>query len=150
MLGHALWLVFGIVASLIHRKSNLVNNFCISLLITLICNPYNIKNISVLLSYGGVAGIISFLRPVTELINKFIKQKNKFINYIKGIVSVSLSVQIIIVPIMIYYYKTVSFTFLISNILTRIFNQYYYFVWIYFSNYFFFINRNVKNNWSFL
>lgn len=49
-----------ILAKIVHRKSNLINNFCISLLITLIYNPYNIKNISVLLSYGGVIRNIIF------------------------------------------------------------------------------------------
>lgn len=103
---------------LLHRKNNIINNICISLLITLIYNPYNIRNISVLLSYGGVIGIIFFQKYINKILDKFIKKKSKIINYIKSIISVSLSVQIIIIPIMVYYYKTISLTFLISNILT--------------------------------
>ena len=44
----------GIFANILHRKSDILNNLSISILITLISNPYNISNISVLLSYGGV------------------------------------------------------------------------------------------------
>ena len=52
----------GILASLVHRKSNMLNNLSFSLLITLICNPYNIYNTSVLLSYGGVIRYNIFFR----------------------------------------------------------------------------------------
>lgn len=47
------------IAGLIHRKSNILNNLCFVLLLTLIYNPYNITHISVLLSYGGVIRNIS-------------------------------------------------------------------------------------------
>jgi len=44
----------GIISKRIYRKSNMLNNLCIALLITLIINPYNLISTSVLLSYGGV------------------------------------------------------------------------------------------------
>ena len=44
----------GIVSKILYKKDNILNNLCISLLITLIYNPYNLQNNSVLLSYGGV------------------------------------------------------------------------------------------------
>lgn len=71
-----------------------------------------------MLSYGGVLGIALFLETINKILDKIIKNKNRVCTYIKGVVSVCLSVQIIILPIMIYFYKTVSLTFLISNILT--------------------------------
>lgn len=103
---------------MVHRKNDIINSLCLILLFTLIQNPYNLTSISVLLSYGGVLGIALFLEPINKMLDKIIKNKNRVWNYIKGIISVSLSVQIIIAPIMIYFYKTVSLTFLISNILT--------------------------------
>ncbi len=47
-------------SKLIHRKSNTINNLCFVLLLSVIYNPYNIKNVSVLLSYGGVIRNTSF------------------------------------------------------------------------------------------
>jgi competence protein ComEC len=44
----------GIFAKMLNRKSDILNNLCIALLITLIHNPYNLVSNSVLLSYGGV------------------------------------------------------------------------------------------------
>ncbi|MCI8392813.1 MAG: hypothetical protein HFJ24_02780 [Clostridia bacterium] len=37
-----------------YRKSDILNNLCLALLITIIYNPYNLISMSVLLSYGGV------------------------------------------------------------------------------------------------
>ena len=107
-----------ILSKLLHRKSNIINNLCFALLLSAIYNPYSLGSISVLLSYGGVIGIIYFLKIITDIFNKLIKQKGKIITYIKGIISVSISVQIIIIPIMICNYNTISLTFFISNILT--------------------------------
>ena len=108
-----------ILSRMINRKDDTINSLCLILLITLINNPYNLTSMSVLLSYGGVAGITIFLEPIEKTLDKIIKSKNKLWKYSKGIISASLSVQIIILPIMIYNYKTISLTFLISNILTN-------------------------------
>lgn len=67
---------------------------------------------SVLLSYGGVLGIVLFQ---TLIKTKLEKIKNK---YIRETIATSISVQIIIAPIMMYTAKTFSLTFIISNILT--------------------------------
>jgi len=58
----------GILANRFHRKNDILNSLCFALLITLIYNPYNITNISVLLSYGGVIRNNIFL----GIHNKFI------------------------------------------------------------------------------
>ena len=55
---------------------------------------------------------------INKGLNKLIKKDNKLAKYIKSIISVSLSVQMVIIPIMIYNYKTLSLTFFIANILT--------------------------------
>lgn len=52
----------GILSSILHRKNNVINSLCLALLITLVYNPYNIKSVSVLLSYGGVIRNNIFLK----------------------------------------------------------------------------------------
>lgn len=74
----------------------------------------------------GLSGIVCFLEPVNKLLDKAISKDGKILKYIKGVLAISISVQIVIMPIMIYFYKTISFTFFIANILTRFFNQYNY------------------------
>ena len=86
---------------------------CFAFIIIILNNPYNITSISVLLSYGGVIGIVFFLKHIRNILDK-----KKIPKYIKEIASVSIAVQIVIMPIMIYSYKTMSLTFLIANLLT--------------------------------
>lgn len=57
----------GILANILHRKNNILNSLCFALLMTLIYNPYNITNISVLLSYGGVIRNNIFLRIYNKI-----------------------------------------------------------------------------------
>ena len=78
-----------------------------------------------MLSYGGTIGIILFEKQIEEIlkINKHALIENKkiyvhrIISIIKQMLSVTLSAQIIIVPIMIIKFNTISLTFFISNIL---------------------------------
>jgi len=44
--------------------------------------------------------------------------KTKVMHYIKNIMVVSISAQIMLLPIIAYNYKTISFTFFITNVLT--------------------------------
>ena len=63
-------------------------------------------------------GISCFYKFVASFLGKAIKGKNKFTKYVKEVLAISISVQIVIIPITAYFFKTVSFTFLVSNILT--------------------------------
>ena len=144
----------GIIASIIHRKSDIWNNMAIAMLIQIILNPYIIFDVGVQLSYGGVIGIVAFNKIVTnqieQLSNKIrekfaslIKGKNKkneiikiqnyedkkeiankswnlcesICNYIKESISVTISANIVIIPIMMYTFNTISFSFVISNLI---------------------------------
>lgn len=48
------------MGKILYRKSDIIQNISIAILITLINNPFAIKNISVLLTYGAILGIIIF------------------------------------------------------------------------------------------
>ena len=56
----AIMVVIDNIGKLLYRKSDIIQNISIAILITLINNPFTIKNTSVLLSYGAVLGIIIF------------------------------------------------------------------------------------------
>ena len=102
----------GIIASIIHRKSDIWNNMAIAMLIQIILNPYIIFDVGVQLSYGGVIGIVAFNKVVTNSIEQL---SNKINNYIKESISVTISANIVIIPIMMYTFNTISFSFVISN-----------------------------------
>ena len=109
------------------RKSDTLNNISIAALLTLINNPYSIISMSFLLTYGGTLGIIYF-KPVVEKIIKNFKIRNRRWKYIFlklqrksekiiELISVSISAQIIIAPIIILKFNTIGICFLITNLL---------------------------------
>lgn len=108
-----------------HRKLDIASSISLTLLISLINNPFCISNIGLLLSYGGTIGIVLFEKNFEEILKvntQLLKENNKkyrykLINIIKQMLSVTLSAQLIILPIMIIKFNTISLTFFISNIL---------------------------------
>lgn len=105
-------IILVLISKLIYRKSDIYTNTCISAIIILIINPYNIMNLGFILSYGGVIGILIYTNIIK---NKSDKKKMKV--YIKQICIISFCVHIIIFPIIINSFNNVSFTFFISNLL---------------------------------
>ena len=148
-----------LIASLINRKSDTINNLGISSLIILICNPYTITDIGFLLSYGGTIGIVLLSGKITRGLNKAVEKffsrklkkvtdtskeennlikekisnnanqnlnklknlkkelKSKVAKYIIEAFSITLSANLIIIPVIAYSFSTFSITFWISNIL---------------------------------
>ena len=147
-----------LIASILHRKSDTINNLGISSLIILINNPYVITDLGFLLSYAGTIGIIFLGSPITqrlynviskitdERINLNVDNNSKItencasvsneilnsnlniesrvkciafiiIKYVINAFSITLSANIMIIPIIAYSFSTISFTFWISNIL---------------------------------
>lgn len=104
--------ILTLVANLLYRKQDFWTSISISLLVILIINPFSINEIGLQLSYLGTIGIILFNNNAQNVLNK-IKMNNK----ISKILSVTLSAQMMIMPIMAYKFNTISLMFFISNIL---------------------------------
>ena len=104
--------IYILIGNLLHKKPNILTSISLSMLILLIENPYNLFDVGFQLSYAGTAGIILLNKKI-----KIKKSKIKIIQKIKEMIVVTLSANIMIIPIMMLHYNTISFTFLISNIL---------------------------------
>lgn len=99
-------------AKICYRKENFFTSICISIIIILIQNPFAINDIGLKLSFMGTVGIIIFNKNIKEI---FVKLKIK--NKIAEALSITFSAQLMIMPITILNFNTVSLTFFISNIL---------------------------------
>ena len=121
--------ILTILASLLHRRNDLPTSMSIVLWIILLDNPFALFSISVQLSFLGTCGILTFYKI---FITKFY-EKNKELYLAKKLTIlekiykktieislVSISAQISILPVIIYNFNNISFTFLISNILASI------------------------------
>lgn len=120
-----------LISKLIHRKNDIWTSISLSLLILLIYNPFLILNVGLQLSYLGTIGIVCFNKNVYNFLRK-LKIKNKkirhrinrkfilFMDKIKEILSVTLSAQIVILPILLFNFNILGIYFFISNILVSI------------------------------
>ncbi len=99
-------------ANLLYRKQDFATSIAISLLIILVINPFSINEVGLQLSYLGTIGIILFNKNIKAILNK-----TSINSKIIEILSVTISAQIIIIPIMIFRFNTLSLTFFISNVL---------------------------------
>ena len=114
----------------LYRKSDTLNNISIAALLTLINNPYSIISTSFMLTYGGTIGIIYF-KPIVEKVFKSAKVRNRRWKYvflriqrksekIIDVISVSISAQIVIAPIMVVSFNSIGIGFLLTNLLLSI------------------------------
>ena len=123
--------MMNLIAFLVYRKNDIWTSIAISLGIILIQNPYAITGVGLQLSYLGTMGIILFHKNVKQYFDnlKFIKnniqiKRNKrifkIIENLKDILSVTLSAQHMILPIMLYHFNIIGIYFIITNILVSI------------------------------
>lgn len=99
--------MLAIIAKLLHRKYDFWTSLSISVLVQIIYNPYSVFDIGLILSYGGVIGIIALY----ESVNKIIKSP---------LLCTIICANIIIIPISVYNFNQFSFIFIISNFFSSI------------------------------
>lgn len=94
------------------RDSNIYNTLAGSALLLLIINPYLIMEVGFQLSYLAVLGIVYF----QKIIYRRVHVKNKFLDYIWSITSVSIAAQITTFPLGLLYFHQFPTYFFISNL----------------------------------
>lgn len=104
--------ILEIVANLLIKKSNSINNLFLSALIILLINPISLLNIGFILSFLGTLGILFFSGNIEKCLKRFLKSKIILEN-----LSITLSAQIMLLPIMAYYFNTISVISLLTNML---------------------------------
>ena len=95
------------------RRSTIYNSLAASAFLLLCYNPYFLWDVGFQLSYFAVLGIVIFQRPIYHLL--YIK--NKWINKIWALMSVSLAAQVFTFPVCIYYFHQFPTLFLFTNII---------------------------------
>ncbi len=107
-----------VLASLFHRRADIWTSMAVAIITQLIDNPYVIFDIGLQLSYGGVIGIVLLNEKITNTLTRYLnKKESKIKQYVITAISVTLSANIIIIPMMLLNFNTLSFSFIISNLL---------------------------------
>ena len=113
-------LIINIVCKQLRIKNSVSKSLKITCILILVFKPFSIFSTSFILSFLSVIGIILFKKYIYEAFDKF-KIKNKVIkkitNYIYTSISITLSVNLMILPIQISSFNKISFPLLIPNII---------------------------------
>ena len=104
--------IMAILSSVFKRKSDIYTNLAISSLVLIIKNPYSIFDIGAILSFSGVLGIAYFQDKFKLIYQNY---EGRFL-WLLDSISITVAANIFIIPIMVYYYNTISFTFIIANL----------------------------------
>lgn len=113
-----------LISKLIHRRSDIYANLGISSFVILFTNPYSILNLSFILSYSGILGIIIYniiqekylVKVHQKLKNIKCKIMRSFISYIINSFIISICIQIVTIPILINNFHSISLIGIIVNV----------------------------------
>ena len=98
------------VGKIVKRNYNPLAALSLAGIILLLIKPYYIYNIGYVLSFLATLGIILFNKDLN-------KKLYKLPNSIRNTITISLSAQILTLPIIILYFNEVSLNFIVGNIL---------------------------------
>ncbi|MCF8253629.1 MAG: ComEC/Rec2 family competence protein [Bacteroidia bacterium] len=104
---------FVLLGKQLNRSSNPFNSLAASAFFLLLFEPNLIFNVGFQLSYAAVAGILGFY----PYLYHSIIFPHKFLDHIWKVFAVSISAQILTLPISIYYFHQLPNYFLIANLL---------------------------------
>ena len=118
-------------SNLSYRKNDFWNSIAFSLLCILVYNPFLLLNIGLQFSYFGTIGIVVFYKNIFNFLKsiKIKKTRKKYrlnrkfiliMKKVKEILSVTISAQLAILPIMLYHFNLFGTYFFISNLFINI------------------------------
>ncbi|MEP6845950.1 MAG: ComEC/Rec2 family competence protein [Panacibacter sp.] len=111
ILRSAVMFTFIVIGEAMNKRSNMYNTLAASAFCMLVFNPFMLWDVGFLLSYAAVISIITFMKPVYG----WLYYKNKLLDKIWGLTAVTLSAQILTVPIVVFYFHQFPNFFLITN-----------------------------------
>ena len=102
-----------VITTLCNRKQHLLDLVFVSIFVLLVWNPNYLFDMGFQLSYGAVLGII-IIHP---LISKIHHPKHFITKFLWNTLSVSLSAQLGVLPLSLYYFHYFPTLFLVTNVL---------------------------------
>jgi len=96
------------------REPLIYNSLALSALIILIFEPQQLFTASFQMSYGATIGIVCFYKGIFTL---FKNMKNGILRFFGGILSATVSAQLVLTPVCMYYFGKISLISFIANII---------------------------------
>ncbi|MCF8339278.1 MAG: ComEC/Rec2 family competence protein [Bacteroidales bacterium] len=104
---------FVALGRLFRRKTRIYNTLAASALLMLLIQPNQVAFVGFQMSFLAVTGIV-WLQP--KIYNRW-RPSNWLLDKIWGLIAVSIAAQLILFPLLIYYFHKVSIIFVVTNII---------------------------------
>lgn len=98
------------------RSTNLLNSLFLAFFIILLISPYEIINAGFQLSFLAVLSIGLFLPIFNDYIYQ-LKIKNSIINYLLMYLALTISVQLLVLPLVMMYFSKISIIGIVANLI---------------------------------
>jgi competence protein ComEC len=95
------------------KQASIYNSLASSAFLLLCYNPFLLWDVGFQLSYFAVGGIVWLQKPIQNLYYT----KNKALQYVWEMCSITIAAQILTLPICIYYFHQIPTTFLFTNLI---------------------------------
>ncbi len=95
------------------KQASIYNSLASSAFLLLCYDPFLLWDVGFQLSYFAVVGIVWLQKPIQDLYYS----KNKAIQYLWEMCSITIAAQILTLPICIYYFHQIPTTFLFTNLI---------------------------------
>lgn len=102
-----------ILGESLFRKSSIINTLALSAFLLLCINPFWLWDVGFQLSYAAVLSIVIFMKPVYNLLYF----RNKLMDAVWKLNAVTLSAQVLTLPLSIYHFHQFPVLFLVTNLL---------------------------------
>lgn len=106
----SLMTILGVIGFLMDRDRDFLNILSLSFVILWFFNPFFVYNPGFLLSFSSVLGIILFAPYLQRLFTKSINR------YLSGLFSSTLSVQVFLIPVMLYFFEEYAISNIVANL----------------------------------
>ncbi len=102
-----------IIGKEFYKQASIYNSLAASAFLLLCYNPFLLWDVGFQLSYLAVGGIVWLQKPIQDLYYT----KNKALQYVWEMCSITIAAQILTLPICIYYFHQIPTTFLFTNLI---------------------------------
>ena len=99
-------------AELFQRKGNIYNSLAASAFVLLMFNPFLLWDVGFQLSYAAVLSIVLFMKPIYN----WLTIQNKLLDHLWQLNAVTLSAQVLTLPLCMYHFHQSPNLFLVANI----------------------------------
>ena len=111
ILRSAVMFSFIVIGESLGRRTNIYNTLAASAFCLLVFNPYFFWDVGFQLSYTAVLSILLFMKPIYQCFYF----ENKLLNVVWELNAVTLSAQVLTLPIILYYFHQFPNLFLFTN-----------------------------------